>query len=169
MREIELGDPSHSEGLTEAQEELAQDLFEIGAIKFGEFTLKVHQSHPEAPLSPIYIDLRMLRRFPDAKSKAVDVYQELLKPLPFELIADIPTAATPIVSSLSDRLGVGMITPRMGSKGYGVDAKIDGFVDGQDEIRALREGADDFMSKEVEFGLLEARIEALLRRLSRLR
>jgi DNA-binding response OmpR family regulator len=51
----------------------------------------------------------------------------------------------------------------------GIVAWTGHFVDGQDEIRALREGADDFMSKEVEFGLLEARIEALLRRLSRLR
>jgi DNA-binding response OmpR family regulator len=41
------------------------------------------------------------------------------------------------------------------------------FVDEQDEIRALRTGADDFMRKDAEFGLLEARIEALLRRARR--
>jgi DNA-binding response OmpR family regulator len=51
----------------------------------------------------------------------------------------------------------------------GIVAWTGHFVDGQDEIRALREGADDFMSKETEFGLLEARIEALLRRLSRIK
>lgn len=38
------------------------------------------------------------------------------------------------------------------------------FVRGQDEIQALRAGADDFVRKDVDFGLLEAHIEALLRR-----
>jgi len=41
------------------------------------------------------------------------------------------------------------------------------FVRGQDEIQALRAGADDFVRKDVDFGLLEARIEALLRRVRR--
>jgi DNA-binding response OmpR family regulator len=41
------------------------------------------------------------------------------------------------------------------------------FVNPKDEIRALRAGADDYVSKDAEFGLLEARIEALLRRVSR--
>lgn len=41
------------------------------------------------------------------------------------------------------------------------------FVERNDEIRALRAGADDYVSKDSEFGLLEARIEALLRRVSR--
>lgn len=40
------------------------------------------------------------------------------------------------------------------------------FVKREDEIRALRAGADDYVSKDSEFGLLEARIEALLRRVS---
>lgn len=41
------------------------------------------------------------------------------------------------------------------------------FVDRQDEIRALRTGADDYVTKDIEFGALEARIEALLRRAKR--
>lgn len=41
------------------------------------------------------------------------------------------------------------------------------FVKREDEIRALRVGADDYVSKDSEFGLLEARIEALLRRVAR--
>jgi DNA-binding response OmpR family regulator len=41
------------------------------------------------------------------------------------------------------------------------------FVQRQDEIRALRAGADDYVSKDVEFGVIEARIEALLRRTAR--
>lgn len=121
-----LNDIEHPEGLTYSQETLSSKLFDIGAIKFGAFKLKLHDAHPEAPLSPVYIDLRVLRRFPEAKAAAIDAYQEIVSPLLFDLLADIPTAATPLVSSLSDRLGLGMITPRIDSKGHGAGAKIDG-------------------------------------------
>ena len=49
-----------------------------------------------------------------------------MRPLEFDLLADVPTAATPLVSSLSDRLGVGMITPRTDDKAHGTGAKVDG-------------------------------------------
>lgn len=119
----------HPEGLTEAQERLASQLFDVGAIKFGDFRLRLHEQNPEAPLSPIYIDLRVLRRFPEAKAATVDVYEELVRPLEFDLLADVPTAATPLVSSLSDRLGVGMITPRTDAKTHGSGVPIDGSLD----------------------------------------
>lgn len=123
------GDPQHPEGLTEVQERLLDQLFDIGAIKFGNFRLKLHDKSPEAPLFPVYIDLRILRRFPEAKAATVDVYQELVTLLEYDLLADIPTAATPLVSSLSDRLGVGMITPRTDTKTHGSGAKVDGLLD----------------------------------------
>jgi len=120
---------THPEGLTNTQEELSVQLFNIGAVKFGNFRLKLHDQNPEAPLSPVYLDLRLLRRFPEAKAAAVDVYQELVMPLRFDLLADIPTAATPLVSSLSDRLGMGMVTPRTDAKTHGTGAKVDGLLD----------------------------------------
>lgn len=127
--EVEKDEVLHPEGLTEAQEQLSAQLFAIGAIKFGDFRLKLHDKNPEAPSSPVYIDLRILRRFPEAKSAAVNVYQELIAPLQFDLLADIPTAATPLVSSLSDRLRVGMVTPRTDAKAHGTGAKVDGLLD----------------------------------------
>lgn len=52
-----------AEGLTEGQIELANTLHDIGAVKLrkeGEFgfRLKIHQSQPDAPLSPIFFQLR---------------------------------------------------------------------------------------------------------------
>jgi uridine monophosphate synthetase len=126
MREI-LTLPKHPEGLTTVQENLLLQLFNIGAVKFGGFPLKLHQNHPEAPLSPIYFDLRRLQRYPKVKKAAVDSYYELAKPLRFDLLAGIPLASIPLVSSLSDKLGVGMITPRIDRKGYGTGEQIDGF------------------------------------------
>ncbi|MEK7202246.1 MAG: hypothetical protein AAB669_01820 [Patescibacteria group bacterium] len=43
---------------TPVQEELALQLFDIGAVKFGAFELKLHETQPDAPLSPIYFNLR---------------------------------------------------------------------------------------------------------------
>lgn len=128
MLEKEKYQHSDPEALTDTQQEFSTRLFEIGAIKIGNFKLKLHDIHPEAPLSPLYIDLRILRRFPEAKKAAVNVYEELIQPLSFELLADIPTAATPFVSSLSDRLGIGVITPRSDTKSHGSGASVDGLL-----------------------------------------
>jgi orotate phosphoribosyltransferase len=40
------------------ERQLAASLFDIGAIKFGSFRLKLHENNPEAPLSPVYLNLR---------------------------------------------------------------------------------------------------------------
>ena len=105
---------------------LADNLLEIGAFKFGEFKLKLHKEHPNAPLSPVYIDLRLLRRYPRAKKVAIDVYQDLIKGVKFDLIADVPTAGSPFAASLSDRLMIGVVTPRIDKKDHGSGAHIDG-------------------------------------------
>jgi len=118
--------------LTEAKTRLALGLFEIGAIKFGEFRLKLHEKNPQAPLSPIYIDLRTLRSFPDVMDLAVDVYKELTHGLKFDLYADVPTAATPIVAILSHKTRIPMISPRKEEKKHGIKRPIDGvYKEGQ--------------------------------------
>ena len=112
--------------LTEASRNLASQLFDIGAIKFGAFRLKLHETKPDAPLSPIYIDLRILRSFPNVMDSAIRVYKQLIHGLSFDLIADVPTAATPIAAILSFELKVGMISPRKDEKNHGISVKIDG-------------------------------------------
>ncbi|MEO6508831.1 MAG: phosphoribosyltransferase family protein [Patescibacteria group bacterium] len=126
--ETQQNEGMHSESLTEVQTFLCDQLFDIGAIKFGDFKLKLHQSNPEAPLSPIYINLRKLQGVPTAKNAAVSAYEELLRPLHPELLAGIPRAATPVVSSLADRFNIGMITPWSETKLYGSEDQIDGLL-----------------------------------------
>jgi orotate phosphoribosyltransferase len=113
--------------LAGAKRELALRLFEIGAVKFGAFRLKLHEREPDAPLSPIYIDLRLIRSFPSVMAATVNVYKELIQGLNFDLLADVPTAATPIAAILSYDLGVGMISPKKEEKGHGITVKVDGF------------------------------------------
>ncbi|MBT9142330.1 MAG: Orotate phosphoribosyltransferase [Syntrophomonadaceae bacterium] len=118
--------------LTEAKKALALGLFDIGAIRFGQFRLKLHEKNPNAPLSPIYIDLRILRSFPDVMDSAIKVYTELTSGLKFDCYADVPTAATPIVAVLSHNTRISMISPRKNEKEHGIKRPIDGtFREGQ--------------------------------------
>lgn len=112
--------------MNEKRKILALGLFGIGAIKFGNFRLKLHEENPAAPLSPIYIDLRILRSFPDVMDSAVEVYKELSSGLKFDLYADVPTAATPLVALLSHETRVPMISPRKSEKKHGIKRQIDG-------------------------------------------
>lgn len=128
MRQRELDmNPQHPEGLSEAKEELATSLFDRGAIKFGAFRLKLHETNPDAPLSPIYIDLRILPSYPDIMDKTVAVFQEMTKGLTFDLYAPIPQAATPIGAVLSHKTRIPMITPRP-PKTHGLGGGIDGHL-----------------------------------------
>ena len=105
---------------------LALKLFDVGAVKFGAFRLKLHDSNPHAPLSPIYIDLRVLRSYPEMMDLVSDVYASLLSELHFDYLADVPTAATPIVTLVCHKLRVPMISPRIAEKAHGTGSKIDG-------------------------------------------
>ncbi len=114
--------------LTKAQEKLILDLFDNGLVKFGSFRFVLHDKYPDAPLAPIYIDLRMVRRFPKIRKKVIKVYSDLIKTLKFDLLADVPTAATPFVAILSSQLNKPQITPRSDAKTHGTGAKIDGLL-----------------------------------------
>jgi orotate phosphoribosyltransferase len=112
---------------TPAQRAFADGLLTSGAVKFGAFRLKLHETKPDAPLSPMYVDLRVLRSFPDAQDAAVTALRELIaaQGLKFDRYADVPMAATPMVAILSHLTRVPMITPRE-SKTHGAGGNING-------------------------------------------
>ena len=111
------------ETLTPEQRQLAEAIYDAGAVQFGKFTLK------NGSISPIYFDLRTLQGFPEEggpKEIATKAYVQMLQSLQFDLIGPIPIAATPLGSSVSDALGVPMVTPRIEKKDHGTGAKVDG-------------------------------------------
>lgn len=116
-----------SDEMTAAQRAFADALLECGAVKFGAFRLKLHEREPDAPLSPIYVDLRVLRSWPDAIDTAVAVLSEMItaKQLAFTRYADIPMAATPLVAILMHQTRIPMITPRQ-EKTHGISGTING-------------------------------------------
>ena len=82
------------------KEKLALDLFGLGKIKFGAFKLKLHEKNPDAPLSPIYIDLRNL---PDEIYQTIaELMAEILKNEKYGYIAGVPNAGDPIADALGE-------------------------------------------------------------------
>jgi uridine monophosphate synthetase len=115
-------------------EALARAIFAAGAIQFGAFRLKLHEERPDAPLSPVYVNLRLLRSHPDQMDVAVAAYRGLLSECQFDLLADVPMAATPFVAILSHLTRVPQITPRE-RKTHGSGASIDGaYTPGQTAV-----------------------------------
>ena len=113
--------------MTATQRAFADALLACGAVKFGAFRLKLHEREPDASLSPIYVDLRVLRSWPDAIDTAVAVLAEMIaaRHLEFTRYADIPMAATPLVAILMHQTRVPMITPRE-AKTHGIAGTING-------------------------------------------
>jgi len=90
------------------EKELALLLFDRGAIKFGAFRLKLHDTNLNAPLSPFYINLRDENnpkpgplQTDDYRLIAECMWQKALKSNPeLQAIAGIPKAGDPIAQAL---------------------------------------------------------------------
>ncbi|TSC85188.1 MAG: uridine monophosphate synthetase [Parcubacteria group bacterium Gr01-1014_17] len=72
-------------------------LFDLRKIKFGAFKLKLHEKNPDAPLSPIYLNIRELPEW--VYTLAGDILHDLvvLENIPdFDYVIGIPKAGEPI-------------------------------------------------------------------------
>ena len=115
--------------LIESQAIVADQLLEVGCIKFGDFTLK------SGLRSPIYLDLRLLVGFPDLLCEVADMYLSLLEGLVFDRLAALPYAALPIATAISLRSGLPLVYARKERKTYGTGSIIEGpFVEGEQVV-----------------------------------
>ncbi len=94
-------------GLTQTQEQVADRIHDRGAIKFGAFKLKLHEKNPDAPLSPIYLTLRIPENGGPLTDDDVEVIgQELYAMVQregviFDLVVGIPRAGEPFAKVVS--------------------------------------------------------------------
>lgn len=107
MVELSVPEP-HPEGLTEDQEKLSLQLFDIGAIMFGEFRLKHHDKNPHAPLSPIRINLKELpENVLDQVGMVLSAIDSSIAGTP-DICAGIPKTGVPLAKSYSNHSGIPM-------------------------------------------------------------
>ncbi len=99
---------------------LITGLADLGAVKFGNFTLASGMQ------SPIYIDLRLLVSQPKLLAQAAEAYAALLAGLPCERIAGVPYAALPIGTAVALAADKPLIYPRKEAKAHGLGKDIEG-------------------------------------------
>lgn len=97
---------------------------DYGAFKLGAFRLVSDEI--SAPLSPYYVNLRNVRSYPGILQRIVEAIQSEVQGIAFDLIADVPTAATPLVAVMSVNNDWPMVSPRLDKKDYGSGSKVDG-------------------------------------------
>jgi orotate phosphoribosyltransferase len=107
---------------TEQKRELAKDLYEMGALKFGDFTFK------SGIESPMYLDLRLFISYPRIMKKIAKLYADQLKGLSYDRLAGVAYAALPIAGAVSLELDQPWIFMRKEGlkKDYGLGKSLEG-------------------------------------------
>jgi uridine monophosphate synthetase len=95
-------------------------LHDIGAIKFGEFTLK------SGLKSPFYFDLRDMISYPDILDGVSDLLAEEIQELEFDYVTGIPYTALPIATLVAGMMNKSLIYARKEEKSYGTKNSIIG-------------------------------------------
>lgn len=131
------------------QAALIRRLFEIGAIRFGEFTLK------SGIRSPFYIDLRVVIGFPDVLAEIGALMAEAVARSGADRIAGIPYAGLPLAVAASLAGRVPLIYPRREEKGYGTKRRIEGVYEAGERVVVIDDIITDGASKFEAIGPIE--------------
>ncbi|WP_241518386.1 orotidine-5'-phosphate decarboxylase [Bacteroidetes bacterium endosymbiont of Geopemphigus sp.] len=99
------------------------ELYQLGIIKFGDFTLK------SSLKSPFYIDFRPIASSPELLKKLAKILQKEARKKPTDLICGVPYAALPMATALSLESDIPMIIKRKENKDYGTQRLIEGLYD----------------------------------------
>lgn len=99
---------------------LILQLFDIGAIRFGSFTLK------SGATSPIYLDLRSAISYPTLLTTIAEALYQKATSCRFTLVCGVPYTALPFATAISLRHNIPMILRRKEKKEYGTEKIVEG-------------------------------------------
>lgn len=100
--------------------QIIHKLFEIGAVRFGSFTLK------SGIVSPIYIDLRLTISQPKLLSAIAEALYMAARETTYDLLCGVPYTALPFATAISIQHNIPMILRRKEKKEYGTGKLLEG-------------------------------------------
>jgi uridine monophosphate synthetase len=110
------------------QTNLVTQLYELGSVQFGDFTMA------SGLQSPIYIDLRRLIARPVLLNLVALAYIEILDDLAFDHLAAVPYGALAIGTAVSLAMDRPLIFPRKEAKSHGTGRIIEGLYSDGDKV-----------------------------------
>lgn len=96
------------------------DLADIGAVKFGDFTLK------SGIQSPVYVDLRVTVSHPEVLAKVSAALLNVVQHASYNVVCGVPYTALPFATAMSLSSSIPMVMRRKEAKSYGTKKIIEG-------------------------------------------